>query len=177
MINNIHLGPVAGVGHAIALLRAENFVKPVQPAVVLVPGIEFQADPEADLRGTITSVPGEVVALDVAPNGPVRWISLGFDLGIVALTDLQILGVFCRTQAAKSVTFRMVLRSTIEGGFVDTMWRKTVVAFQNPSIHMDALDFSREPGIPRPATRRELILLLPQEAFALHLLNFGVFAA
>ena len=149
----------------------------MQSAVVLVPGIEFQADPEAELRGTVASVPGEVVAMDLAPNGPVRWVSLSFDLGIVALTDVQMLGVFCRTQAPKSLTFRMVLRTTIEGGFVDTAWRKTVVAFQNPSIHMDALDLSRETDVPRPAARRELIVMLPQAAFALSVLNFGLFAA
>lgn len=176
MADNLLLGPEAGVNHSLALLRAEAFEKTVTPRVDLVPGIFVSVDPEASVSGNVSSVHGSLVSLRLTPDGPTRWMSVHLQLGAADLRQVQMLGVVCRAQAPKSVTFRMTLRSGVEGGFVDTMLRKTVVAYAEPSLHMDALDLSREPSVPRTAPWREIILMFDLAAIDVTLLNFGVFS-
>lgn len=177
MPDNLFLGPQAGVNHSLALLRALSVDLAVQPDLRLVPGITFTTDPEATLRGRLVSPPGAVLSLHLDPQDNPRWISLVMDMGVVDLTAPQWLGVVAAVQSPRSVTFRVLLRSTIDGGHVDSYFRKTVVAYAEPTTHTDVLDVTRDQTVPRAATRRELILLfehLPQD---LHILNFGVFVA
>lgn len=175
MIDNVLFGPESGVNHGLALLRAQSIDKPVRPKVDLVPGIFLSIDPDATVTGTLSSAPGEILSLRVNPEGSTRWISIHLQMGGADLRQVQMLGVVCRSRAPQAMTFRMVLRSGIEGGFVDTAFRKTTVSYAEPSVHMDVLDLTREPAIPRQSGWREIILMFDHTAFDLNLLNFGVF--
>lgn len=176
MVDNIQFGPAAGVNHALALLRAETIDKTVQTETALVPGIFFSLDPDVRVTGTVKSPPGEILSLHLVPEGPTRWMSLNIRMGMVDLTQCQLLGVVCQSRAPQSVTFRVMLRSAVDGGQLDTMFRKTAVAYSEPSLHMDALDVTRDPMVPRGATLREIILLFDNKPIDVSILSFGVFA-
>ncbi len=176
MADNLLLGPEAGVNHSLALLRADAFEKQVDPRVDLGPGIFFSVDPEASISGSLSSAHGMLLSLRLNPHGATRWISVHLQLGQADLRQVQMLGVVCRSQAPKSVTFRMTLRSGVAGGFVDTMFRKTAVAYNEPSVHMDVIDLTRDPSVPREAPWREIILMFDTTAIEVSLLNFGVFS-
>ncbi len=176
MVDNIHFGPAAGANHALALLRAETIDKTVQTQNPLVPEVFFSLDPDVRVSGTLKSVPGEVLSLHLVPEGPTRWMSLNIRMGAADLSQCQWLGVICQSRAPQSVTFRIMLRSGVDGGHLDTMFRKTVVAYSEPSTHLDALEITRDPMIPRQARWRELILLFDTKAIDVTVLNFGVFA-
>ncbi len=176
MADNLLLGPEAGINHSLALLRADSFERPVDPRVDLGPNVFFSVDPEASVSGSITSAPGTLLSLHLTPHGPTRWISIHMKLGGSDLRQVQILGVICRSQAPKSMTFRMTLRSGVAGGFVDTMFRKTAVAYAEDSVHLDLIDLSRDLSVPREAPWREIILMFDTTAIEVTLLNFGVFS-
>ena len=177
MPDNLSFGPQAGVNHALALLRAGSVDQPVQAEVALVPGITFTTDPNATLRGRLLSAPGALLSLHLDPQDNPRWISLVLDMGVVDLTGPQWLGVVCAVQSPRATTFRVLLRTTIDGGHVDSYFRKTVVAYAEPTTHTDVLDVTRDATVPRAAARRELILLFEHIAQDLHILNMGVFVA
>lgn len=177
MPDNLFLGPQAAVNHALALLRAADFVRPVQPETPLVPGITFTTDPQATVQGTLTSTPGQMVTLSLDPQDNPRWISLVLDMGLIDLRAPQWLGVVCATRSPRAITFRVMLRSTSDGGPVDSYFRKTVVAYAEPNTHLDALDLSRDQTVPRAPVRRELILLFEHAQQDLTILNLSVFVA
>ncbi len=176
MTDNLLLGPEAGINHSLALLRAEAFEKPVDPRVDLAANVFFSVDPEASVSGRIASAPGSLLSLQVIPHSPTRWISVHFQLGAADLRQVQMLGVICRAQAPKSVTFRLTLRSGVAGGFVDTLFRKTAVAYAEASVHLDLIDLSRDLSVPREAPWREVILNFDTSTIEVTLLNFGVFS-
>ena len=176
MADNLLLGPEAGINHSLAVLRADAFEKAAQSRVDLVPGVFLSVDPDASVSGKITSAPGNLLSLRLTPNGPTRWMSVHFQLGAADLRQVQILGVVCRSQAPKSTTFRITLRSGVAGGFVDTLFRKTVASYAEPSVHLDVLDLTRETAVPREAPWREIILMFDQAAVDVTLLNFGMFS-
>lgn len=176
MADNLFLGPEAEVNHGLGLLRAATFEKAVAPRVELVPGAFLSVDAEAAVSGMLTSVPGSLLSLRLAPNGPTRWISLHLRLGAADFRQVQMIGAVCKAQSPRATTFRMTLRSGVGAGFVDTLFRKTVVAYAEPSVHMDALDLTREPGIPREAPWREVILMFELAPIDINLLNFGIFS-
>ena len=176
MADNLLLGPEAGVNHNLALLRADAFERSVDPRVDLGPGVFFSVDPEASITGRVSSEAGSLLSLHLTPHSPTRWISVHFQLGGADLRQTQIFGIICRSQASKSVTFRMTLRSGVASGFVDTMFRKTAVAYSEASVHLDLIDLTREPAVPREAPWREIILNFDTSAIEVNLLNFGVFS-
>jgi hypothetical protein len=176
MPDNLLLGPEAGVNYSLALLRADVFEKAVEPRVGLVPGVFFSVDPEASVTGSVLSAPGSLLSLRLTPDASTRWISIHMQLGAADLRQVQMLGVICRSQSPKSVTFRVNLRSGVDKGFVDTKFRKTVVAYGDPSVHMDVIDLTRDPSVPREAPWREIILMFDTVALDVTLQNFGVFS-
>ncbi|MEO8243513.1 MAG: hypothetical protein ABI832_14505 [bacterium] len=177
MTNNLAIGPTAAVNHSLALLRAAAFEIAVEPRLPLVPGIVLATDPAAVVLGTVTSRPGEMLSLHLMPQGPVRWVSLTLDLGWIDFGALDLLGIVCRTRAPRAVTMVVHLRTALEGGNVDVAFRKSVVAYAEPSLHMDAFDFSRDLGVPRGMAKREVVVMFEHTDFAVDLLNFSVFVA
>jgi hypothetical protein len=176
MVDNLFLGPEAGINHSLALLRADTFEKPVDPRVELGPNVFFSVDPDASVSGGISSTPGTLLALHLTPHSPTRWISVHFQLGGSDLRQVQMLGLICRSQAPKAVTYKITLRSGVAGGFVDTMFRKTGVAYAEASVHLDLIDLSRDLSVPREAPWREIIVNFDTSAIDVTLLNFGVFS-
>lgn len=175
MVDNISLGPEAGINHNLALLRAAALEKAITPRTDLVPGVFLSVDPEAVVEGKVSSAPGEMLKVDLSPRGPVRWMSLHAQMGVVDLRQVTMLGVVCRSVAPQSVTCTLTLRSGVDGGFVDTGFRKTLVCFGEPSVHLDVIDLAREAAIPRDAVWRELILMFEHARFDATLLNLGMF--
>ena len=177
LADNIFLGPQAGLNHSLAVLRAATIKRPVLPETLLVHGVNLSCDPDVDVRGQILSEPGTLFSLHLDPQKRPRWVSLVLDMGVVDLTAPQWLALVCASQSPKAVTFRIMLRSIIDGGHVDSFFRKTVAAYSEPTTHLDALDVTLDQTVPRGPTKRELILLFEPVAQNLHLLNFGVFVA
>lgn len=175
MADNLHLGPEATVNHSVALLRAATFDKAVEPEVKLVAGVFLSVDPDVEIRGRMTSISGELLTVHFEMERPARWAGLHFQMGDLDFGDRQLLGVVCRSQAPKAGTFRICLRSGNEGGFHDMIFRKTVVAYAEPSIHLDALELARESLVPKRSTWRELILFFQPETLDVSLLDFHVF--
>ena len=177
MINNLSNGPAAAINHSLALLRAKSLQMPVQPHVTLAPGLFLSTDPDAVITGTVASRPGEILSLNLTPQGPVRWVSLTLEMGQVDLRQCQLLGVVVRTTAPSAVTMGLTLRSKLDGGHLDTAFRKSIVAYAEPSNHIDVIDFSTDHSVPRGSAARELILMFEHAQFAVDLLNITVFAA
>jgi len=177
MVDNTYLGLEASANHSLALLRAATLDVAVATEVALIPGIFLSVDPEAEVRGKLTSTPGELVSVHFEMPRPARWAGLHIQMGTLDFTDRKMLGVVCRAQAPKAVTFRICLRSGQDAGFHDTILRKTVVAYAEPSIHLDVLDLAREPLIPKGSTWRELIVFFQPETMDASLLDFHVFVA
>ncbi len=177
MPDNLNFGPQAGANHALARLRATTLDLPVAAEVPLVPGITFTTDPNAPPRGRLVSTPGALLSLHLDPQDNPRWISLALDLGVSGLPSEQWLGVVCAVQSPRAITFRILLRTTLDGTPVDSYFRKTVVAYAEPTTHTDVLDLTRDATVPRGPARREVILLFEHMAQDLHLLNLGLFVA
>ena len=177
MADNIFLGPQAGLNHSLASLRSATIDLPILPEMPLASGITVSSDPNVDVRGRISSTPGVLFSLHLDPLQRPRWVSLVLDMGVVDLSAPQWLGLVCASQSPRAVTFRILLRSTIDGGYVDSYFRKTVAAYSEPTTHLDALDVTRDQTVPRGPTKREVILLFEPVTQDLHMLNLGVFVA
>lgn len=175
MTHNLDLGPDAGANHLLALLRGLSFSGPVASDSPLLPGLFFSLDPESSTQLRCHSAPGMMVEAEFTVARPGRWMALHINLSEADLRGRQVLGVVCKSHSPAATTFRLCLRSGREGGFTDTFFRKTVVAYAETSTHLDALMLDAEPGLPTEAPWRELVLFFRPETSKITLQDLRIF--
>lgn len=176
MTDNLDLGPDSQANHALALLRSMTFEGDLTPGQQLVPGIFFTWDKAGDLRVTGQSKPGQLLETGITVSRPGQWLSLHVALGAADLTGAQTFGLVCKSASPYATTFQPCLRSGLpEGGFVDHFFRKRVLPHGQPSLHLDALLMEADPGLPRSAPWRELLLFFRPETSRIDLQDLRLF--
>lgn len=174
--HSLDLGPEAGANALLAQLRQlDRPAGPISSAEPLLPGLFFVTDPESDTRITLESRPGMLFAADFAVTGRARWLALHIALDGLDLEGRMILGLCARSLAPQSTTFRPCLRNGRDGGFDDIFFRKTAVAYAEPSLHMDALLIENQPLLAAPAPWRELVLFFRPETGRIELQDLRLF--
>lgn len=174
-IHNTRLELDAQVNHAIALLGAEARQCSVEDLAEPAPNTFFSVDPEAKLSGTYATAAEGLIRISYAAQRKPRWCALHLAAGDIDLTGATVLGVICKAQAEAAVTFRVCLRSAAPEGFVDTFLPKAVVAFGQPSVHVDLLRLDTAPTVPKQAEWRELVLFFQPNKADLVLQDLRVF--
>lgn len=177
MTHSLDLGPEAGVNSTLATLRAlDRAAAPLAPGEPLVPGVFMDFDPDARIQAEVESRPGTLLSARFTVKGTPRWMALHFQLGEIDLSDRMLLGLACRSTAPASTTFRPCLRTgAAEGGFSDLFFRKTAIAYAEPSLHLDALLSESHPDLILPAPWRELVLFFRPETGAIDLQDLRLF--
>ncbi|MFN3526082.1 MAG: hypothetical protein ACK4YU_08315 [Paracoccus sp. (in: a-proteobacteria)] len=161
MTNNILTGPDAQARFVLQMLRTQDSKGTIGPGDnPLSEGSFLSIDPEAGVTGRYQSTPGEVVSLTMQPatGKKPRWQGYHIPLGPFDMSEAGVFGVVARSIAPASVTTRICLRSGRDGQFTDSFLPKTMVSFSQASTHLDVLDLSNAPDVPRRAQWRELIL-------------------
>lgn len=174
-IHNTRLERDAQVNHAIALLGAEPREGEIADLGSPAPNTFFSIDPEAALTGTFATAQDGLIRLSYAAARKPRWCALHLTAGGIDLDGATVLGVICKSQAEAAVTFRICLRSGTPEGFVDTFLPKSVVAFAQPSVHVDLLRLDTVSGLPKQAEWREIVLFFQPGKADVVLQDFRVF--
>ena len=174
-IHNTRLDVDAQVNHAIALLGAEARQGELADLAVPAPNTFFSIDPEATLTGTFATADEGLIRVSYTAARKPRWLALHLTAGGIDLSSATVLGVICKSQAASAATFRVCLRSAVPEGFVDTFLPKTVVAFGQPSVHLDLLRLDSASTVPKQAEWRELVLFFQPGAADILLQDLRVF--
>lgn len=175
MTHNLDLGPEAEANHRLAVLRGLAAEGDLHSDTAIVPGLFFSFDPESVTRGRFRSQPGRLIEAGFEVERPGRWMAMHLKLGGLDLTGRQAVGILCRSAAPEATTFRVCLRSGVEGGFRDTFFDKAVLAHAEPSLHMDMLLPETLPGLPRIAPWRDLILFFRPESSQIDLQDLRLF--
>ncbi|MFN3276363.1 MAG: hypothetical protein ACK41U_17030 [Paracoccus sp. (in: a-proteobacteria)] len=161
MTNNILTGPDAQARFVLQTLRAQDNSGTIGPGDNPLGESAFLSlDPEAAVKGQFQSVPGEIISLSMRPatGQTPRWQGYHIPLGPFDMSDAGVFGVVARSTAPASITTRICLRSGRDGQFTDKFLPKTMVSFSQSSTHLDLLDLSTVPDVPRQADWRDLIL-------------------
>ncbi len=164
--------PEAQLLQSLSALRALNFVGPAVGSQHLVPGIFFSIDPEARDSVEVACGQGALLSIRLAVEGKGRWLSLNLGLGPVDLSQRQVIGFACKTDANGPVSFRVSVRSGIEGGFRDAFFPKTVRADTETSVHLDVMEMQDHPNIPVVAPWRELVVFFERQNAEIVLRDF-----
>jgi hypothetical protein len=176
MPHNLNLSPDAAVNTTLATLRLLD-----RPAALLanneqlVPGISLEYDTEAELTATIESQPGLLFSAQFSVEGPARWISLHIALDDIDLAGRMIFGLVCRSKASQTTTYSPCLRSGTTDGFSDVFFRKTVIAYAEPSLHLDAIMIEDHIDLNINAPWRDLVLFFRPETGSIDLQDLRVF--
>ncbi|MEH7830448.1 hypothetical protein [Gemmobacter denitrificans] len=174
--HSLDLGPEAGVNALLGHLRQLDLPPaPVTPGSPILPGMFFVTDPESGTSITLESRPGLLFAADFQVTGQARWLALHIALDGFDLDGRMILGLCARSAAPQSTTFRPCLRNGRDSGFDDIFFRKTAVAYAEPSLHMDALLIEDQPLLAAPAPWRELVLFFRPETGRIELQDLRLF--
>ena len=176
MTHSLDLGPEAGSNSTLAALRLLDRPAATLPqGEHLVPGIFLDFDPEARITAEVESRPGSLLSARFTVEGTARWLALHIQLGEIDLSDKMILGLACRSTAPESTTFRPCLRNGAAEGFSDLFFRKTAIAYAEPSLHLDALQLDTHPDLALHAPWRELILFFRPETGVIDLQDLRLF--
>lgn len=176
MTHSLDLGPEAEVNALLAQLRhLDRAAAPLAAGEPLLPGLFFATDPEARTGITLESRPGRLFSAEFLVEGRARWLALHLKLDSVDLGGKMIVGLCVRCQAAQSNTFRACLRNGRDGGFDDIFFRKTVVAYAEPSLHLDALLIEDHPQLAHSAPWRELVLFFRPESGQIEVQDLRLF--
>jgi len=176
MTDSLDLGPEAGVNSTLAALRMlDRPSAPVARGEHLISGVFMDFDPEANFKVEVASPPGVLFSGSITLDGNARWLALHIELGAFDLADRMLLGLACRSTAPESTTFRPCLRNGNPEGFTDFFFRKTAIAYDKPSLHLDALTLAEHPELNQPASWRELVLFLRPEAGKIDLQDLRLF--
>lgn len=176
MTHSLDLGPESGVNTTLATLRAlDRPAARLAPGDPLVPGVFMDFDPEARITAEVESRPGRLFSARFTVTGPARWMALHIKLGDIDLSDRMLLGLACRSAAPESTTFRPCMRNGAAGGFTDLFFRKTAIAYAEPSLHLDALMIEEHPDLAIAAPWRELVLFFRPETGAIDLQDLRLF--
>lgn len=176
MTHSLDLGPEAGVNSTLATLRhLDRPAAPLVPGEPLVPGVFMDVDPDARIESEVESRPGSLLSARFSVEGPARWLALHVELGDIDLSDCMLLGLACRSTAPDSTTFRPCLRNGTADGFSDIFFRKTAIAYAEPSLHLDALMIEAHPDLNVSSPWRELVLFFRPETGAIELQDLRLF--
>lgn len=176
MTHSLDFGPEAAINTRIAELRGlQRPRKRINNDQPLVPGVFFNSDPGGRVSIEAECLPDNLVRAHIAVDGPAQWVGMHIALGDLNLENRLLLGVAIRSRSPKSTSFRACLRTGQAEGFTDTFFRKTVVTYEEPSLHLDALMVSEHAGIAGPAPWRDLILFFRPETATVNLQDLRVF--
>lgn len=182
MTPDLDLGPDAQANNALAVLRGMSFERDlIGPRCSasdgqLVPGIFIASDPEGKVRIRGKTQPGTVVELNIDVARPGRWLALHVALGPADLTEKQVAGLICKVSSPYATTLEPCLRSGLpDGGFVDSFFRKRVLAHSEASLYLDVLLPGPANNLPRTATWREIVLFLRPETSRIVLHDMRLF--
>ena len=176
MTHSLDLGPEAGVNSILATLRQlDRPAAPLGPGEHMVPGVFMDVDPEARIISEVESRPGSLLSARFTVESEARWLALHVELGDIDLSDRMILGLACRSKAPESTTFRPCLRNGTADGFSDIFFRKTAIAYAEPSLHLDALMIEAHPDLNIAAPWRELVLFFRPETSEVELQDLRLF--
>lgn len=176
MGHSLDFGPEAAVNTRIAELRGlQRPRKRISNDQPLVPGVFFNSDPGGRVSIEAECLADNLVRAHLSVDGPAKWVGLHVALGDLNLQDKLLLGVALRSRSPKSTSFRLCLRTGRDEGFTDTFFRKTVVTYEEPSLHMDALMIAEHSAIAGPAPWRDLIFFFRPETATVNLQDLRVF--
>ncbi len=174
-LHNTHFGLDAQVNHRIAALRAVPGEGDLKDLASPLPDVFFSIDPEAELGGRFRNGGEDLIHLSYDVVKKPRWIGLHLAAGALDLTGSTVLGVVCKSQGREAATFRICLRSAAQDGFVDAFLPKTVVAFAQPSVHVDLLRLDATDAVPEQAAWREIVLFFQPDSADITLHDLRVF--
>lgn len=177
-MNNLFLGPDAQVRFLLQNLSAYKGTGGINRLETqVIDGVKFSNDPDAGIVGDYASKEGSLLSVRMRPRKAVtpRWQALHMSLGEAPLFSTMLLGIAIKSEAQKSITTRVCLRSGRDGDFVDVFFPKTMISFAEPSLHLDVLQLDKTPDIPRAAEWRDLILFFRPGEIELDLLDARVF--
>jgi hypothetical protein len=178
MTDNLFLGPDAQARFSLQRLHAFEGDGEISGATTtLLDGAYFSNDPEAEVKGSYASRPGNMFAIKMwhKEKSQPRWQAFHIEMGPVALEDAAAIGIVARSQALSSITTRVCLRSQRDGEFLDYAFPKTMVSFAAPSTHLDMIELARADDIPRGTLSRDLILFFRAGEVELELLDLRLF--
>ncbi|QUS35705.1 hypothetical protein [Falsirhodobacter algicola] len=144
----------------------------------ITPGVFVSIDPAAKLEGRYEIGGGKVIGVEYRNAGGAtpKWIAMHVSLGEVELTDNVLVGVVLRSSAPAAATFRICLRTYVDGQFQDEFFLKNVVSYQEDSTHLDVLRLDKvSPIFTRDRLKRELILFLPPNDTSVEISDIRVF--
>ncbi|MCM2563947.1 hypothetical protein M8744_17565 [Lutimaribacter sp. EGI FJ00013] len=174
-MDNLSLNLDAEVNHTLGLLRTEASDEELSNGLRLAPGALISIDPNGEIEGRSVTGGDNILSLNYVVQQPVKWMALHLSVGGIDLRNAAVFGVACKTFAAEATTFRVCLRSQTADGFVDAFLPKHVVAYGQPSTHVDLLKVEEREDVPIKASWRELVLFFAPQSAALDLIDFRVF--
>lgn len=175
MTDNLDFGLAADANHALAVLRAMTLNQRIDSEQRFVPGLYLSLDEASDTKARIESQPATLLDLSCETRRPGAWLSLNLELGACDLSRCSVLGIMCKSQAPETLTFRVCLRSAVEGGFRDAFFPKRVISYGQESVHADLIKLEEREDVPAQAAWRELILFLPPDLHRLSLRDLALF--
>ncbi len=167
----------AAIAPGLATLRMQGGEGPLADGSECAAGVVVHADPALGLAGHFTSPAGRLLELSARISGRGDWVGLHVTLDLPDLAGLGWVGLACRSAAPEDVMVRPCLRSGTQDGFADHFFAKHILSGPEAMAHLDALDLTAMPDLPRTAPWRELVLFLPRTDFTWHLHDLRVFAA
>jgi hypothetical protein len=176
MTHSLDLGPEAGVNSTLATLRLlDRSAAPIARGETLVPGIFLDFDPEGGVEAMVHSTPDTLFSAEFTVTGDAGWLALHIALGEIDLSQHMMFGFICKSMAPQSTTLRPCLRSGTAEGFSDIFFRKTIITYAEPSLHLDALMIDEHADLNVAAPWRELVLFFRPESGSYDLQDLRVF--
>ncbi len=176
MPHSLDLGPEAGVNATLAMLRLlERSADPIAAGEDLVPGIFLDFDPQGGIEAEVQSAPDTLLSARFTVQKDAGWLALHIALGDIDLSQQMMFGFVCKSQAPQSTTLRPCLRNGTAEGFSDIFFRKTLISYGEPSLHLDALMIDEHADLKMAAPWRELVLFFRPETGAFDLQDLRVF--
>ena len=175
MEHNLDFGAEAQGNHTLAALRGLEHQGEVASDVRFSPGVFISSDPESDITTRVDCTLGQLLDLTCKGTRPGRWLSLNIELGAYDLTGRSVIGIMCKTRSEDTQTFRVCLRSGLQGGFQDAFFSKRVISYKEESTHADVMKLAERDDVPAQAPWRELILFLPPELRQVSLGDLALF--
>lgn len=175
-LNNIALGPAAGINHTLEQLRAQEWAaSELLPDGEIAAGLRFGLDPEAVFEGRFSSPRGRLLDIEGEMLRPARWFGLHIPLDALDLSEQAVVGVALRLTAPRPAVIRACLRSGRSAGFSDCFFQKAIITSgPEVALHLDVLDIARY-DIPDEAPWREIVLFLPTRSFSLSIRDLRIF--
>ena len=177
MSESLDLGPESGANSRLAVLRQLNReLSPLALGEPLVEGVHFNADPSVKSTIAVASRPGMLMSAKFDIESGAQWLALHISMSDCVLEGKMLLGIAIRSSAAQSLTYRVCLRNGHEGGFDDIFFRKTVIAYAEPGLHLDALSIAEHPVLAASAPWRDAVLFFRPESSKIELQDLRFFA-